>query len=174
LQEGDLLMATQNTLLAPIANGDLLRVQEIGPSETRAGLRFTRVKVSLAHRSEEETHELFMFAHLLDSSANNLDEASHQQLLIDFAKRMRTKNIKQKSPEFRMAMMEDPYLNALRAVYGYAITGHKAQGGEWDEVFVWQDHHITQWNPVTAYRWWYTVITRARKRVHLPDAPFVG
>jgi ATP-dependent exoDNAse (exonuclease V) alpha subunit len=61
--------------------------------------------------------------------------------------------------------MRDPYLNALHAKYAYAVTGHKAQGGEWPTVFVLmegpygtRDAHL---------RWLYTAVTRARENLFL-------
>jgi ATP-dependent exoDNAse (exonuclease V) alpha subunit len=64
-------------------------------------------------------------------------------------------------------MMHDPYLNALRCNYGYAVTCNKAQGGEWDEVYIDMPRNITL-NPAKPdYQWVYTAMTRARKTLHL-------
>ncbi len=62
--------------------------------------------------------------------------------MIDYFKRMKDKGIKQKDPAFKENMLKDPYLNALKTVYGYALTCHKAQGGEWNEVFLYLDNKI--------------------------------
>jgi len=60
----------------------------------------------------------------------------------------------------------DPYLNALEIKYGYAVTGHKAQGGEWDAAFVLLEPAYG--GDVLAYlRWIYTAITRARHEVYV-------
>jgi len=173
MQPGDLLMATQNTTLAPIVNGDLLRVKEIGPYERRAGLTFIRVKVTLIHKPKV-AHELLLIEKVLDAATINIDENEHRQLLIDFTYRMKDQRIKQGTELFETKMREDPYLNALRAVYGYAVTAHKAQGGEWPEVYVWQESTITRMPPQNTYRWWYTVLTRAIEKIHFANAAFIS
>jgi len=67
----------------------------------------------------------------------------------------------------------DPYANALRAKFGYAVTVHKAQGGEWDFVYVDMCAKMTR-DTADFYRWSYTAITRAKKKAYLrlnPHAP---
>jgi ATP-dependent exoDNAse (exonuclease V) alpha subunit len=67
-----------------------------------------------------------------------------------------------------MRMLTDPYLNALRLKYGYAITCHKAQGGEWPEVFaVFEKSLFHPNNASWMYRWIYTAITRSSEKLHL-------
>ena len=81
--------------------------------------------------------------------------------------------MKQHTPEFDDQMMNDPYLNALRVVFGYSLTCHKAQGGEWPEVYVMFTRNIMA-NPLKeAYKWTYTAMTRARKRMYLIDDIYV-
>ena len=64
-------------------------------------------------------------------------------------------------------MLGDIYLNALRCTWGYAVTCHKAQGGEWDTVMLDMPRNITL-NPVKeCYQWVYTAMTRASKTLHL-------
>lgn len=68
--------------------------------------------------------------------------------------------------------MSDPYFNALRLKFGYAITCHKAQGSEWNNVFV---KCKTNQNQLTAayFRWFYTAITRTSQRLWLLDPPSI-
>ena len=68
---------------------------------------------------------------------------------------------------FVMANIQtDPFLNALRVKYGYAVTCHKAQGGEWQDVFIILEPSLFRNDKETQYRWAYTAISRAEKRVH--------
>lgn len=60
----------------------------------------------------------------------------------------------------------DPYVNALRARFGYAVTVHKAQGGEWDFVYVDMCAQMSR-DSAEFYRWCYTAITRAKKKAYL-------
>lgn len=84
-------------------------------------------------------------------------------LYIDFCIRNRDLCKRPQSDEFKKAIQLDPYVNALRVRYGYSITGHKSQGGEWDTVFV--DYQGVHFNEVGAH-WMYTASTRARKKLY--------
>jgi hypothetical protein len=69
-----------------------------------------------------------------------------------------------------IGLLSDPYFNSVRAKYGYAVTCHKAQGGEWDEVGI--DFGTREdINSPTMRKWAYTAMTRARKVVYLENAP---
>lgn len=104
----------------------------------------------------------------------NLSQISQKALFIDFYYRMKDKKISSKSQEFKDNMKDDPYLNALRAVYGYAITCHKAQGGEWEDVYLDIPRYLSH-NPTRAtYQWLYTAVTRASNRLHVVDDFFIA
>ena len=65
------------------------------------------------------------------------------------------------------ALRDDPYAQALQVKYAYAVTAHKAQGGQWSTVFVDQGY-LTEDMIDTGYvRWLYTAITRASHRLYL-------
>lgn len=169
---GDLLMVTQNHRPTGLVNGDFVRVVSVGKRIKQAGLAFLQIELSPLYN--DTRHTVLLVEKVLNSKLNNLDQADQQHLLIDFSYRMKEDGIKQHSPAFRDAMMKDPYLNALRAVYGYAVTCHKGQGGEWKEVFLWMENFITHMNQPDIYRWWYTAMTRAVDCLHVAAAPFLG
>jgi exodeoxyribonuclease-5 len=62
---------------------------------------------------------------------------------------------------------EHDFFNALQVKFAYAITCHKAQGGQWDTVFVDQGYIKEEMIDTEYYRWLYTAITRATKRLYL-------
>lgn len=171
LNKGELLMVTQNNYLSTLVNGDLVIVEEIGTSEYRCGLSFRQVEVR--EIASGRVFRLPMVEDLLYGTASNLDSLQHKNLMIDFFRRMKEKGIKQQSDEFKQSMLEDPYLNALKAVFGYALTCHKSQGGEWDEVFVYMDNKIQGMPRSTAYQWFYTAMTRARNKLYTVDDWFI-
>lgn len=171
LVKGDLLMITQNNYLVDLVNGDFVVVEEIGQKECRAGLTFIRVKVR--ELASKQLYSSLIIEEVLSSFASNIDSVQHRNLLIDFYLRMRSLDIKQKSDEFRTKMMEDPYLNALRAVYGYAITCHKSQGGEWEEVYLCLNNKMYGIKKPGLYQWWYTAITRAKQNLHTINDWFI-
>ena len=68
----------------------------------------------------------------------------------------------------RKLMKENPYFNALQVKYGYALTCHKTQGGQWKNVFV-EAPYLPEENTLEVgdIRWLYTALTRASEKVHL-------
>jgi len=66
---------------------------------------------------------------------------------------------------------ENPYFNALQVKYGYAVTGHKAQGGEWKNVFLDVGYIDRSYMNSSFYRWLYTAITRSSQTLYLVNFP---
>ena len=97
----------------------------------------------------------------------NFSTEQTKALMVDFHKRMRNKDIKANTRKYKEAMMEDDYLNRLRATYGYAVTCHKSQGGEWNEVFLFLENSMYSMPGQELCRWWYTAVTRAKKELSL-------
>ena len=62
---------------------------------------------------------------------------------------------------------KDPYYNALQVKFAYAITCHKAQGGQWPVVFVDQGYLTEEMMDKSYYRWLYTAFTRASEKLYL-------
>lgn len=186
VKKGDLLMVVQNQATTTgLMNGDMVEVIEIRSEEERAmrdiqtpdgyhtTLMFREIKVK-----ELFTHKVFstmLLENPLEMRQVNLDARQQSGLFLDFILRMKRKGIDQKKTpiEFKKAMKDDPYLNALRCNYGYAITCHKAQGGEWDTVFIQPPRNITFKPTKNKYQWFYTAITRAKNIVHLPKEFFI-
>lgn len=169
IQKGDLLMVIQNNMPTGLMNGDMVTIEEIGPrTESRAGLTFRQVTVK--ELFTHATVKTLIIEDVVNQSRLNLDSVQQQALFIDFILRMRAMGIKQKeSRRFNSAMLNDPYLNALRCVYGYAVTCHKSQGGEWEDVYVHVPRNITLNPTKETYQWVYTSMTRATKTLHLLD-----
>jgi ATP-dependent exoDNAse (exonuclease V) alpha subunit len=169
---GDLLMVTQNNYVAALVNGDQVIVKKIGAQENKCGLSFIQVEVE--ELFSKKTYELLLLEDILYSIGTNLNPKQHKDLMIDFFRRMQKKGIKQKDKMFKENMLKDAYLNALKAVFGYAITCHKSQGGEWDEVFLYLDNKIHGLGKPEIYQWWYTAVTRAKNNLHIVDDWFIN
>jgi hypothetical protein len=106
---------------------------------------------------------------LINSLEGNDDEGNSlldKALYVDFANRH--SNMPRNSKQFTDELLSDPYFNALRIKYAYAVTCHKAQGGEWDEVYI----DFSGMNKLNrdALRWSYTAITRSRERLIVANA----
>ena len=82
--------------------------------------------------------------------------------------RIRNPRLRPGDPLFRETLRNDRYFNALQIKYGYSITCHKAQGGEWKNVFI----NFAGKNSLNldALRWSYTAITRASERIVAANA----
>lgn len=101
---------------------------------------------------------------------NDKRDLSYEELCsISINFRIRYKHLKPGSLEYEAALKSDPYINACRAKFGYAITGHKSQGGEWNTVFA--DFSGRTGMDDDSLRWTYTAITRARKSLYAVNLP---
>lgn len=103
-----------------------------------------------------------IFDSLLNSSKPNITYQEQCALMSNF--NIRHMGLKTNSPEYVHALIEDPYYNAIRAKYGYALTCHKAQGGEWETTFI--DFRGRVGLSKDCLRWSYTAATRARKMMY--------
>ena len=65
----------------------------------------------------------------------------------------------------------DPHFNALQIKYAYAVTCHKAQGGQWGCIYLDQGYLPPDTSPVDYHRWLYTAFTRAAEQVYLVNWP---
>ena len=169
IQKGDLLMVIQNNMPTGLMNGDMVTVEEIAPEITiRARLTFRQVRVKELFTGK--TYTTLLIEEIAYQGRLNLDSSQQQALFVDFIIRIKEKGITQKHKKaFYNAMFKDPYLNALRCMFGYAITCHKSQGGEWEEVYVHVPRNITLNPTKETYQWVYTSMTRARKTLHMID-----
>jgi ATP-dependent exoDNAse (exonuclease V) alpha subunit len=168
LQVGEVLLVTQNNYRIPLTNGDFVIIEELGTISIRAQLKFQNVRVKSVTTGKD--YHILLSLDSLSSIKGNLSNIQMKELMIDFSQRMRTKNIKTNTPEYKKAMLEDEYLNCLKVSYGYAVTCHKAQGGEWNNVFLFLDNKnngMFNMPPHELCKWWYTSITRARQELHI-------
>lgn len=171
LQERELLMIVQNSYSVDLANGDQVILERAAFDSKRAGFVFLKVRVRALHN--DAVYETLLIRDLLYNNEAGLSREEVQRLLIDFDQRMRAKGIRRKSTAYKEAMFADPYLNALRAKFGYAVTCHKAQGGEWPHVYLNIYKSIYGMNGPALYRWYYTALTRAKEQLFLNDGWWV-
>lgn len=172
LDVNDLLLVTQNNLISGLMNGDLVKVTQIKSTYQRAGLTFQQVEVEELV-SKRKVSQLII-SDILYGISTNLSPYQQKQLYMDYYFRMKAKGFKQKSHEFRDGLYNDPYLNALRAVYGYAITCHKSQGGEWNRVYLDIPRGLSNNAGRPEYQWLYTAMTRATEKLFIVDDFFLA
>lgn len=173
LQGGDYLMIARNNYhwLPPgsemgfLANGDFAEVRRVRKTEELFGFRFVDVRlrfVDYPGAPELDTKIILDSLHA-ESPALPADQQQKLQQAVqaDYAD-LPTKALRME------AIRKDPYFNALQVKFAYALTCHKAQGGQWGAVFL--DHGYLK--PEVGFdaefvRWLYTAITRAQRELYL-------
>lgn len=176
IQVGDILMVIKNCMLTGLKNGDQVLVLEIGSQTYRANLQFTKIKVK--DINDGTISETYLIESLLNSTEGSLNKELSKGLLIDFDKRMKEKNIKRKTKDYNTNLKKDLFYNALQAKYGYSITLQKAQGGEWQHVFlnITKSVYVSKFNgqPQNILKWLYTAITRTQKYLYLLKGSWIS
>ena len=150
-----------------IANGDIAVVQRFRNVHEQHGFRFAEVTLSFP---DYDGYELTATVLLdtLSSEAPALTREQQQQLyervLADYA------DIPQKSERMKK-VKEDRYYNALQVKFAYAVTCHKAQGGQWSHVYVDQGYMTDDMLTPEYFHWLYTAFTRATEQLYLVNWP---
>ena len=197
IRSSDKVIIGSNNYNLGILNGELAIVASVGDIPTTRLVKFKgsegkTVEVLLRWREieiiapDENGQDKHIKGLMLENSLHGdsfLTINEMQALLVDFKNRY--SNLKPDTIEFNEALRNDAYFNCIQLKYGYAITCHKAQGGEWDGAFVFWDkgNHInfnsfgdfqtkTGKQNEDYYRWAYTAITRASKKLYVVNPPF--
>jgi ATP-dependent exoDNAse (exonuclease V) alpha subunit len=173
IQSGDYIMVVRNNYswlpkdseMGFLANGDFLQIRKIIRQEEMHGFRFAQAQVRFVDYPNEPEMEVKLLLNTLQSETPSLprdqSDALYKAVSEDYA------DVAKKSERTAM-IRSDKYLNALQIKFAYALTCHKAQGGQWQAVFV--DHGFLKPDePVGGEfaRWLYTAITRASERLFL-------
>lgn len=172
VQVGDILLVNKNNYMVPLTNGDFVEVKSIGHQRIYANLNFLSVRVR-ALTSEQE-FELLLSLDILYGQTGKFTNEQSRAIMIEFSKRMKKMKIKANTDEYKAEMKKDDFVNCLQATYGYAVTCHKAQGGEWDSIFLFLDSKMYGMPHGELFRWWYTAITRAKSELHLEKGWWIG
>ncbi|MBK7441018.1 MAG: AAA family ATPase [Bacteroidetes bacterium] len=167
LQVNDILLVTQNNYKVPLTNGDFVVVTSLGEIRIQANLHFQSVRVRAV--LSETDYEILLALDVLYNRTNNFTKEQNKAIMVDFNRRMKSKGIKGNSDRYREEMMKDDFLNCLRATYGYAVTCHKSQGGEWDNIFLFLEKSMYGMRQPELFRWWYTAVTRTKVELNLAN-----
>lgn len=148
-----------------IANGDVGIVTGIWGYEKKHGFEFANIMLRLPDRDVEMRCKIFL------ETLNDENASLSRERLAELAYwRMQDPeaNRPEDSEETRLRRLrKDEYFNALQVKYAYAVTCHKAQGAQWKNVFVDLGGIPPDAIGVDFYRWLYTAVTRATKRLFL-------
>jgi exodeoxyribonuclease-5 len=176
LTNGDLLMVTKNNYfwnkpykeIDFIANGDVLEVMRVGKHREMYGFRFA--DLSLRSLDYDWEIDARVWLDLLQCESPAQANEMHQKLF---------EAIAEDYPEITnrkfliKTIYENEFFNALQVKFAYAVTCHKAQGGQWKKVFVDPGQVADERLNSDFYRWMYTAVTRASESVFLVNFPNV-
>ena len=144
-----------------IANGDMATVQRAGRRVELYGHHFVNATLKIDGYEEEVTAWVMLDTLMSDYPAMTYEQNRifYQAVEADYA------DIPSKKKRFEK-IRENEYYNALQLKFAYAVTCHKAQGGQWDAVFIDQGWLPEEMLNDEYWRWLYTAITRAQERVY--------
>jgi hypothetical protein len=150
-----------------LANGDIATVQRIRNVHEQYGFRFAEVTLQFPDYDDYELTATVLLD-TLTSEAPSLTREQQQQLydcvMEDYA------DIPLKADRLKK-LKEDRYYNALQVKFAYAVTCHKAQGGQWAHVYIDQGYMTDDMLTPEYLHWLYTAFTRATDRLFLVNWP---
>ena len=175
LESGDLLMVAKNNYFWTegckeidfIANGDIAVVRRVRREREMYGFRFADVTLCFPDYNDLEL-EMTVLLDTLHTETPALPKELNDKLFYSVLEDYADITIKR---ERMKKMKADPYYNALQVKYAYAVTCHKAQGGQWKRVFLDQGYMTEDMLSPDYFRWLYTAFTRATETLYLVNWP---
>lgn len=171
IERGDLLMVVKNNYFWAqgqpdfefIANGDIAEVVHIGKYEEIYGFRYANVSLRfIDYGSVEIDCKIFLDSLNIESASFSYEQNRqlYEAVSEDYA------DIRNKRDRWKK-VRDNPYFNALQVKYAYALTCHKAQGGQWKAVYIDHGYLTNDMLDTEFYRWLYTAFTRPTEKLFL-------
>jgi exodeoxyribonuclease V len=174
LTSGDLLMVVKNNYfwvtgqpdLDFIANGDIAKVLKVRKYVERYNFRYALVLLHLVDYNIDFEAWIMLDTLTVESAALRREDSYklYQAVLEDY------NHLVTRKKQYK-AVKEDPFFNALQVKFAYAVTCHKAQGGQWKAVFIDQGYVTAEKIDLEYLRWLYTAITRASEELYFVNFP---
>ena len=146
-----------------IANGESMEVLKVLNKEKMYGFQFADVNIRFVNDRIPDI-DIKVWMDCLQTQGSALPQGDVRSLyysvMEDYHAQGESKNAKQLT-------MSDPFFNALQVKFSYAVTCHKAQGGQWSAVFIDHGYLTDDMVDENLLRWFYTAITRATEKVYL-------
>ena len=169
ISTGDKLMIVRNNYFwldensnaGFIANGDIVEVIKIKEVIERYGFRFAKAVIQMTDYENKKELDVILLLDTLMSEKSALTyeqyKALYREVGLDY----------KGEKEINKKIKENIFFNALQVKFAYAITCHKSQGGQWDNVFVDLGYYTDDMLDKSFFRWLYTAFTRASKKLYL-------
>ncbi len=174
LVKGEMLMVVKNNYywlqnndqVDFIANGDAIEIMNIRKYEEVYGFRFADVKLRLIDYNLELDAKIMLDTLHVESASltSNQNKNLFYTIYQDF------EEIRPKRKSYNM-VKDNAYFNALQVKFAYAVTCHKAQGGQWKNVFIDQGFIREDMMDTEYLRWLYTAVTRSTQNLYLINFP---
>lgn len=174
LSAGDLLMVVKNNYFWLsefqeadfIANGDIIEILKIHSFKELYGCRFCDCTIRLVDYDIELEVKLLLDTLHTETASQGPDENRKlfYNVLEDYSE------VKPKRKQYQ-SVKDNPFFNALQVKYAYAVTCHKAQGGQWREVYIDAGYLTKEMIDSDYIRWLYTALTRTTGKVYLVNFP---
>jgi exodeoxyribonuclease-5 len=176
LERGDILMVVKNnyhwldpkSLIGFIANGELVKVNRVIKTEQLYGFNFSHLEISFIDYPNEPDLKIIALTDAINAESPNLSRDKMKELFFAVEKDYLHERNKQKRYQY---ILKNPYFNAVQVKYAYAVTVHKAQGGQWSHVYIDYGFIPDEMKNSNYLKWHYTSLTRSTEKVFLLSFP---
>lgn len=166
ISKNDYYWSKQNKLKSFLANGEIAEIVKVGEKEKKYGRWFADSEILIPDLEKTVSAKIILRSLVADGPQIPKEEMER------FYNRVLASTEGELSFKIRAAM-EDPYYNALQVKYGYCVTCHKAQGGQWKHVYIDLGSLSQEFNESDFFRWLYTAVTRATEKIFFINSPFM-
>ena len=169
ISSGDILMVVRNNYFwldekseaGFLANGDIIEVTRVKEIIERYGFKFAKASIKLLDYPNENEVETILLLDTISSESPSLKYEEYKKLYKEVGLDYKgQKDINKK-------IKENKFFNAIQIKFGYSITCHKAQGGQWKEVFIDIGYFKKEMLDKNYLRWLYTAFTRSTEKLYL-------
>ena len=169
ISSGDILMVVRNNYFwldekseaGFLANGDIIEVTRVKEIIERYGFKFAKASIKLLDYPNENEVETILLLDTISSESPSLKYEEYKKLYKEVGLDYKgQKDINKK-------IKENEFFNAIQIKFGYSITCHKAQGGQWKEVFIDIGYFKKEMLDKNYLRWLYTAFTRSTEKLYL-------
>ena len=165
ISKNDYFWSKHNKLNNFLANGEIAEILKVGSKTKKYGRWFAETELQVPGTEETINAQIMLRSLVADGPSIPREEMER------FYNRVLASTEGELSFKIKAAL-EDPYYNALQVKYGYCVTCHKAQGGQWKHVYIDLGGLPPDFSEGDFFRWLYTAMTRATERIYLINCPF--
>ena len=165
ISKNDYFWSKINKLKSFLANGEIVEIIGLGSKTKKYGRWFAETELQIP--GQEETFKAQIMLRSLVAEGPQIPREEMER----FYNRVLASSEGELSFKIKAAL-EDPYYNSLQVKYGYCLTCHKAQGGQWKHVYIDLGGLKSDFSESDFFRWLYTAVTRASERLYFINSPF--